>query len=363
MSHGPRLHICYLLMSTELCGGVRVVFDQVRFLQALGHRVSVRAVMGSHAWYPYPIPVRYMPELDAPFPAGEQPDAVIATFWTTVQPALQIGAPRTLHLCQGYEGDIREYAGLLPRIEACYRQPIPKLTVSPWLKERLQQCYGQSAFPVFDIGQIVDTEIFSPPRLAWRRSLRRLTGSAWRILVVGQFGVDVKAIGDALEAIRILRAKGRLIHLVRVSTQAFHPGEAAITQVDTYHHGIPPHAMRDVIRSADMLVAPSLEGEGFGLPLAEALACGVPCVATRITSFTRFAPGADYAVFAEPGDPASLAKAIAEVMDASSMRRRLQRRGPQVIRERYSGTATARRLDAVLQGALEDTFPRPDASQ
>lgn len=351
------LRICYLLMSTELCGGVRVVFDQVRFLQALGHQVSVRAVMGDHGWYPYPISVAYMPELDAPFPAGEHPDAVIATFWTTVQPALQIGAPQTLHLCQGYEGDIREYAELLPRIEAAYRQPIPKLTISPWLQERLHRQYGRSAFPVFEIGQIVDTDLFRPLRMNWKRRLRRALGKPWRVLVVGQFGVDVKAIDDALHAVKILRAAGRRIHLLRVSTHPLSPDEASITSVDSYHQAIPPQAMRDVIRSTDVLLAPSLEGEGFGLPLAEALACGVPCIATRITSFTRFAPTADYAVFAQPGNPASLAEALARVLDDSTLRSRLQKRGPQVIRQRYSGAATARRLEAVLRNGLDNTKP------
>jgi glycosyltransferase involved in cell wall biosynthesis len=346
------LRICYLLMSTELCGGVRVVFDQARFLARLGHHIEIRAVMGRHDWYPHPLRVCYLPELDAPFAAEEFPDAVIATFWTTVQPALQIGARVVAHLCQGYEGDIREYVELLPRIEATYRTPIPKLTVGPWLKERLHQRYGTATFPVIDIGQIVDTDLFRPPHLSWRRALRRRLDRPWRILVVGQFGVDVKAIGDALHAIAQLRQEGRCIHLLRASTAALTAEEAAITVVDDYHQSIPPTDMRDLLLSADILVAPSLEGEGFGLPLAEALACGVACVATRIASFTRFAPKADYAAFADPGHPASLAQALARVMDDDALRRHLQQRGPGVVRERYAGTAVAHRIETVLRDQL-----------
>ena len=344
------LRICYLLMSTELCGGVRVVFDQARFLARLGHHVEIRAVMGAHDWYPHPLRVRYLPGLDAPFASGEFPDAVIATFWTTVQPALQIGARVVAHLCQGYEGDIREYAELLPRIEAAYRTPIPKLVVGPWLEERLHRHYGNATFPVINIGQIVDIDLFRPPRLPWRRTLRRRLDRPWRVLVVGQFGVDVKAIGDALHAVAQLRQEGRRIHLLRASTVALTAEESAITPVDDFHQSIPPAAMRDLLLSADILVAPSLEGEGFGLPLAEALACGVACVATRIASFTRFAPEADYAAFADPGHPASLAHTLARVMDDDALRRHLQKRGPGVVRERYAGATVARRIEAALRG-------------
>ena len=336
---------------------MRIVFDQARFLGQLGHHVEIRAVMGTHDWYPHPLRVRYLPQLDAPFATGEFPDAVIATFWTTVQPALQIGARVVAHLCQGYEGDIREYAGLLPRIEAAYRTPIPKLTVGPWLKERLHQRYGTATFPVIDIGQIVDIELFRPPRLPWRRALRRLLGHPWRVLVVGQFGVDVKAIGDALHAVAQLRREGRRLHLLRASTVALTAEEAAITTVDEYHQSIAPAAMRDLLLSADILVAPSLEGEGFGLPLAEALACGLACVATRIASFTRFAPESDYAVFADPGRPASLAQALARVMDDNALRRHLQERGPRVVRERYAGATVARRIETALRGALAAPTP------
>lgn len=341
------MHVCYLLMSTELSGGVRVVFDQARFLHQRGHRVSIRAVRGSHDWYPYLIDVEYLKDLDAPF-ADAPPDVVVATFWFTVWPALQIGARRTVHLCQGYEGDILEYQEIRPQIEAVYRQPIPKLVVGPWLAERLQQVFGSASFPIHDIGQIVDVDQFTPPP-PWPRWQRRLRGAAWRVLVVGQYGIDVKAIRNALEAVRILRARGVAIDLLRAATIAPDDEELAVTPVDAFHVGISPPQMHELICSADVSVSPSLEGEGFGLPLAEALACGIPCVATRIAPFTRFGPQADYAVFVPPGDPAGLADGLQTIFDDAALRRRLRRCGPALIRRNYSGAAVALRLENALK--------------
>jgi glycosyltransferase involved in cell wall biosynthesis len=68
---------------------------------------------------------------------------------------------------------------------------------------------------------------------------------------------------------------------------------------------------RDLLRHAEA-VAVASEEEGFGLPLAEALACGAACVASDDPALVEVAAGA--ALHFERGDSAALASALERAM-------------------------------------------------
>jgi glycosyltransferase involved in cell wall biosynthesis len=64
-------------------------------------------------------------------------------------------------------------------------------------------------------------------------------------------------------------------------------------------------------RAADAFVYPSFN-ETFGLPILEAMAVGCPVVTSNVTAMPETAGGA--ALLVDPGDPASIAKAILEAV-------------------------------------------------
>jgi alpha-1,3-rhamnosyl/mannosyltransferase len=66
-------------------------------------------------------------------------------------------------------------------------------------------------------------------------------------------------------------------------------------------------ALPDLYRGASVFVYPSLF-EGFGMPVVEAMACGVPCVVSSHASLDEAC--GDAAVRADPRDPDALARAI-----------------------------------------------------
>ena len=76
---------------------------------------------------------------------------------------------------------------------------------------------------------------------------------------------------------------------------------------------------------ADAFALPSVY-EGFGLPLAEALAYGLPCLASTDDALTEV--GGDAMVVADPADEAQLALAIIRVCTDDDMREVLRAAGP-----------------------------------
>jgi glycosyltransferase involved in cell wall biosynthesis len=90
----------------------------------------------------------------------------------------------------------------------------------------------------------------------------------------------------------------------------------------TGHVGL--RELRALMASARMLVLPSLE-EGFGLPVAEAMAAGLPVVCSRGSALEEVA--GDAATVVNPLDTGSIAKGIERLLDDPELAERQRRLG------------------------------------
>ena len=68
------------------------------------------------------------------------------------------------------------------------------------------------------------------------------------------------------------------------------------------------------LRAADVLCAPSLAGESFGVVLLEGLAAGTPVVASDLAGYRRVVRSGREAILVPPGDVDALAVALVEAM-------------------------------------------------
>jgi glycosyltransferase involved in cell wall biosynthesis len=100
--------------------------------------------------------------------------------------------------------------------------------------------------------------------------------------------------------------------------------------------------------SADLFAYPSAY-EGFGLPVLEAMACGVPVVTSSSSSLAELA--GDAAITVPPGSQEALELALMRILDDESLRAELHRRGLARAAE-FTWTRTALDTLAVYQHVL-----------
>ncbi len=114
----------------------------------------------------------------------------------------------------------------------------------------------------------------------------------------------------------------------------------------------------DLVRlynQASLVVSPSLY-EGFGLPAAEAMACGRPVLATTGGAFPEVIDHGETGWLAPPGDSRALADSIRLLMDDAGLRERLGQAGRRSIVERFNWRKAAEETLAVY----EELVGRPE---
>ena len=337
LAAGRPLRIAYLLESTALSGGVRVVALQAEALARRGHRVAVVSPEPAPRWFALG---RAHMELSAFRDSRELPqaDVRVATFWTTVAPALEGARGPVFHLCQGYEGEHTFYADRRGLIEEAYARPTRKLAICEALVARLR---GHGISPVTNVGQAFDGRPFFPGP--------DRNGAVPYCLLVGPYGADVKGIDVALEGLALWRSQGGLFRLRRIATQEPAAAERASGLVDEYHHALSPDRMPFAYRASDVFIGPSRPEEGFGLPVLEALASGLPCLLSDTPGHREIA--GDAAWYFADGNARALAAALPGLTSREA-REKARTQGPRAA-ARYDAARVAESLERVFREALD----------
>ncbi len=113
------------------------------------------------------------------------------------------------------------------------------------------------------------------------------------------------------------------------------------------------------LHAADVLCAPSLAGESFGMVLTEAFAAGTPVVASNIAGYSDVVTDGVDGLLVPPGDPQRLAEELQRVQHEPS---RLREMGEAARRsaQRYAWPRVADQVTAVYERAIE--APRPEGA-
>jgi glycosyltransferase involved in cell wall biosynthesis len=194
----------------------------------------------------------------------------------------------------------------------------------------------------------VDPDIFRP--------LPGVEHELNRVLFVGHTEDKNKGFRYLLEALRVLR--GQVPYHLRV---VHRPGsreaprliqELGLQGRATFLEQLTTDQLVEQYNRAQLLVSPSLY-EGFGLPAAEAMACGTPVVATTAGALREIVEDGVSGLLVPPGRVEPLAEAVRTLLEDPARCRAMGEAGARRARERFSWRRTAEETVALYEEVLD----------
>ena len=283
------MRITFVLPFAGLQGGIRVVATYAKRLKQRGHKVVVISspldasvrwkvtsfIRGgwrsdSHPSYfdksdvEHRVLENVRPVVDADVPDS---DVVVATYYKTaygVQGLSPEKGAKAIFL-QGYEV---EKGKPNPRLDATWRMPMHKITISKWLLQLAREKFGDQVVSLVPNGVDLD-QFHAPPR--GKRPVPTV-GLLHHNSPLKGCGVSIKALKQVATAIPSL-------HLVSFGAEQPDFG-LQLPRFAEFHHRPPQEKLRDLYAQCDVWLSASIL-EGFCLPLLEAMACRCPAVSTR----------------------------------------------------------------------------------
>ena len=116
--------------------------------------------------------------------------------------------------------------------------------------------------------------------------------------------------------------------------------------------GLVPHSeIASYYAAADICVCPSLY-ESFGMSVIEAMAAGVPVVATRVGAVPQLISDQHTGLIVNTADPKAIASAIARLFGNAQLWSSISRSARKQVSEQYSWDTICTRLHELYSGLL-----------
>jgi glycosyltransferase involved in cell wall biosynthesis len=264
----------------------------------------------------------------------------------------------------------RRWFGFLKMQIAVARQLPRIVTVSESSKADIGRDMGVDPARMTVVPVGVDHTVYRP-----RPERSRAPG---RIMVTSSSDVPLKGLVPLLEAVAKLRTE-RDVELVVIGRPT-EGGRVARTierlglgPIVTCRSGMGDVELSELYAEAQVAVVPSLY-EGFSLPAIEAMACGVPVVATTGGALPEVVgTDGETGLLVPPDDPEALASGIRRIFDDPDLARRLGEGGRARVLGRFTWEATARGTAEQYRVVLEEhrragadggrTAPAPEGSR
>jgi glycosyltransferase involved in cell wall biosynthesis len=265
-------------------------------------------------------------------------DIIVATAWETAELiySLKTNKP-VVYFIQGDESLFDEPVrrNWQNRVRETWKYPWKKIVVAGFLKNQISQ-YDKGG----GIVRILNGINFDH----FRTTVPVIQRNSCSISMIAH-SFFLKGTRDGLKALEIVRAKYPQIQVVFFSVckkmeyipewidYRYNPSQAEITQI---------------YNNSAVFISCS-HTEGFGLPVAEAMACSCCTVVTDIPAYHDFTIRDETSLYYPVGDYQKLADQIIILIENKAMREGLANNGYKLIRERLSKEQSCKQFLDVIQ--------------
>lgn len=284
------MRVTFVLPYAGLQGGLRVIAIYADRLKRRGHEVvavsmpevirmrsKLKSLLLGHGlpkrqpsyFDGIDVPHRVL-EAARPVTDADVPDAdvVVATYYTTAPGVLRLSPAKGAKaiFIQHYEV---EEGKPNPKLDATWRMPMHKITISKWLVDLARDEFGDPNVSL--VPNSVDwSQFHAEPR---GKRLVPTVGLLYNTFSLKGLDVGLAALKQVARAMPSLHV---------ISFGAEHPDfRFTLPRNAEFHYRPPQDAIRNLYAQCDVWMCSS-NTEGFHLPLLEAMACRCPVVSTRV---------------------------------------------------------------------------------
>lgn len=277
--------------------------------------------------YRYDFEIRYLWRLNNS--TIRNADAVIATSWTSTYPVARLNERkgRKIYLIQDYE----VWNSSIRHVDDSYRFPMQRITVSKYLQTLLMNKFGSDS-TVIPNG--IDFDVFKPGE-------RSLSGPGSVLFI--DHPLTNKNTELAVETAKLIYERSPDVRFRAFGTGRYHelPGfiEFKLNPSD--------HEIAELYRTSDIFLYTSTH-EGFGLPPAEAMACGCAVVGTNAGAFPDFSVNGKSSFIPDEFTPESFSKAVEQLLSDGILLRRISEEAVRSIRSHLDWNRSAEQFLNVI---------------
>src|SRR6266550_6152034 len=254
-----------------------------------------------------------------------------------------------------------------PRLKKLLIGSVPSLTYTSLIaaSEAVKQAYVEAGCPPERIEVIyngIDSRFVNIPKSKKAGASSGAKGR--RLIYVGRLCIE-KGVLVIFKALNILfNEQGKQdLHLsifgdgdegyIR-ELQAY-TRDKNLTQFVTFHGKVPQDELIENYDNSEILLVPSLWKEPFGLVVAEAMARGLPVIASKLGGPAEIITTRVDGLLIEPGNERALVSAILQLVEDPAKRKQLALAARATLQERFLITENTKRVEQHLSRVFQRT--------